>query len=107
MVSRIYALDYVVVDSESDALLLENNLIKELQPRYNVLLKDDKTFPWICIKRAFSQGFSNEKSCEGRFVVFWPLYERVLLQAIVATHSCSVSPANVFVGADSQSHSFR
>ena len=106
MVSRIYALDYVVVDSESDALLLENNLIKELQ-RYNVLLKDDKTFPWICIKKSLFPGFSNEKSCEGRFVVFWPLYERVLLQAIVATHSCSVSPANVFVGADSQSHSFR
>jgi excinuclease ABC subunit C len=42
---------HIVVDNESDALLLENNIIKKNQPRYNVLLKDDKTFPWICIKK--------------------------------------------------------
>ena len=50
MVDRIDDLKTIVVDSESDALLLENNLIKKYQPRYNILLKDDKTFPWICIK---------------------------------------------------------
>lgn len=50
LVDRIADLKYVVVNSESDALLLENNLIKKYQPRYNILLKDDKTFPWICIK---------------------------------------------------------
>ncbi len=50
LVQRICNIDYVIVDNEHDALLLENNLIKENQPRYNVLLKDDKTFPWICIK---------------------------------------------------------
>jgi len=50
LVDRIADLKYIVVDSESDALLLENNLIKKHQPRYNILLKDDKTFPWICIK---------------------------------------------------------
>jgi len=50
LVDRIADLNYIVVDSESDALLLENNLIKKHQPRYNILLKDDKTFPWICIK---------------------------------------------------------
>jgi len=50
LVSKIIDIKYLIVDSESDALLLENNLIKEYQPRYNILLKDDKTFPWICIK---------------------------------------------------------
>jgi excinuclease ABC subunit C len=50
LVDRIVDLKFIVVDSESDALLLENNLIKKHQPRYNILLKDDKTFPWICIK---------------------------------------------------------
>lgn len=50
MVKRITDFTFIVVDTELDALLLENNLIKEHQPRYNVLLKDDKTYPWICIK---------------------------------------------------------
>ncbi len=50
MLSRAADLRHVVVDSESDALLLENSLIKKHQPRYNILLKDDKTYPWICIK---------------------------------------------------------
>ncbi|GAB1404820.1 MAG: excinuclease ABC subunit UvrC [Lentimicrobiaceae bacterium] len=50
MVSKIADIKWIVVDSESDALLLENNLIKEYLPRYNVMLKDDKSFPWICIK---------------------------------------------------------
>jgi len=51
LVKKIADIKYVVVQSEFDALLLENNLIKEYQPRYNILLKDDKTFPWICIKK--------------------------------------------------------
>lgn len=50
LVQKIVDIRYVVVDTELDALLLENNLIKKYQPRYNVLLKDDKTYPWICIK---------------------------------------------------------
>lgn len=50
LVNRIADLKFIVVESEPDALLLENNLIKKYQPRYNILLKDDKTFPWICIK---------------------------------------------------------
>ena len=49
LVSKIADLQYSVVDSESDALLLENNLIKQYKPRYNILLKDSKTYPWICV----------------------------------------------------------
>jgi excinuclease ABC subunit C len=50
LVDRICSIEYIVTDTESDALLLENNLIKKLQPAYNVMLKDDKTYPWIVIK---------------------------------------------------------
>ncbi|HEX7870772.1 MAG TPA: excinuclease ABC subunit UvrC [Chryseobacterium sp.] len=51
MVGKINRLETTIVNSEYDALLLENNLIKEHQPFYNVMLKDDKTYPWICIKK--------------------------------------------------------
>jgi len=51
LVKKIANIKHIVVDTETDALLLENNLIKKYQPRYNVLLKDDKTYPWICIKK--------------------------------------------------------
>lgn len=51
LVKKIEDIKFMVVETEMDALLLENNLIKEHQPHYNVLLKDDKTFPWICIKK--------------------------------------------------------
>lgn len=50
MISKIADLQYFIVDTEADALLLENNLIKKYQPRYNILLKDDKSYPWICIR---------------------------------------------------------
>jgi len=51
LVKNIVRIEHIVVETEMDALLLENNLIKKYQPRYNVLLKDDKTYPWICIKK--------------------------------------------------------
>ena len=49
LVSKIADVQYSVVDTEADALLLENNLIKQYKPRYNILLKDSKTYPWICV----------------------------------------------------------
>lgn len=51
LVSKIKDIKHIVVETETDALLLENNLIKKYQPRYNIMLKDDKTYPWICIKK--------------------------------------------------------
>ncbi|NOR88317.1 MAG: excinuclease ABC subunit UvrC [Bacteroidales bacterium] len=50
LVKKIASLQYIVVETELDALLLENNLIKKYRPRYNIMLKDDKTYPWICVK---------------------------------------------------------
>ena len=51
LVTKIVSIKHIVVETETDALLLENNLIKKHRPRYNILLKDDKTYPWICIKK--------------------------------------------------------
>jgi excinuclease ABC subunit C len=58
LVCKIADLEYSIVDSESEALLLENTMIKQYKPRYNIMLKDDKTYPWICIKKeAFPRVF--------------------------------------------------
>ncbi len=62
LVSKIADLEYSIVDSESEALLLENTMIKQYKPRYNIMLKDDKTYPWICIKKeAFPRVFLTRK----------------------------------------------
>lgn len=62
LVRNISDIKFILVDSEHDALLLENNLIKKYKPRYNILLKDDKTYPWICIKReAYPRVFVTRK----------------------------------------------
>lgn len=62
LVKKIVTIKHIVVATETDALLLENNLIKKYQPRYNVMLKDDKTYPWICIKNErFPRVFSTRR----------------------------------------------
>ena len=62
LVSKIADLEYSIVDSESEALLLENTMIKQYKPRYNIMLKDDKTYPWICIKKeAYPRVFLTRK----------------------------------------------
>lgn len=73
LVSKIAEIRTIVVETELDALLLENNLIKKHQPRYNVMLKDDKTYPWICIKNeAFPRVFSTRKLIRDGSLYFGP-----------------------------------
>ncbi len=87
LVSRIHDIQYIVVESESDALLLENNLIKKYQPKYNVQLKDDKTFPWICIKNEpFPRVFSTRNVINDGSMYYGPYTSanmvRVLLDLV-------------------------
>lgn len=73
LVRRIVEIKHIVVETEHDALLLENNLIKKYQPRYNVLLKDDKSYPWICIKReSFSRVFLTRNIIKDGSLYFGP-----------------------------------
>lgn len=73
LVKKIVEIKHIVVLSEQDALLLENNLIKKLQPRYNINLKDDKTYPWICIKKEpFSRIFPTRKMIKDGSEYFGP-----------------------------------
>ncbi len=73
MVSKIASIQHIVVATESDALLLENSMIKQHQPRYNVLLKDDKTYPYICIKNeAFPRVFATRRRINDGSKYFGP-----------------------------------
>lgn len=73
LVKKIVSIKHIVVETETDALLLENNLIKSYQPRYNILLKDDKSYPWICIKKErFPRVFSTRKLIKDGSQYFGP-----------------------------------
>ena len=73
LVKNIFEIEYIVVNTEMDALLLENSLIKKYKPRYNVLLKDDKTYPWICLKKDPSpKVFSTRKVIKDGSLYFGP-----------------------------------
>ncbi len=73
LVKKIVTIKHIVVPSETDALLLENNLIKKFQPRYNVLLRDDKSYPWICIKKEpFSRIFPTRRMVKDGSEYFGP-----------------------------------
>jgi excinuclease ABC subunit C len=76
---------HIVVDNESDALLLENNLIKKHQPRYNILLKDDKTFPWICVKNEpFPRVFSTRNPVRDGSVYFGPYTSALMVKTLIS-----------------------
>jgi excinuclease ABC subunit C len=76
---------HIVVDNESDALFLENNLIKKHQPRYNILLKDDKTFPWICIKKEpFPRVFSTRNPIRDGSLFFGPYTSALMVKTLIS-----------------------
>ncbi len=84
LVSKICDIRYIIVNSEADALLLENNLIKQHQPRYNVLLKDDKTYPSICISNDyFPKIFKTRKIVRGTGKYFGPYSNAGALAAML------------------------
>ena len=105
LVKKIVSVKHIVVETESDALLLENNLIKKHQPRYNVLLKDDKTYPWICIKKeAFPRIFLTRKLIKDGSDYYGPFTSvrtsRALLSLIkelypLRTCNYKLSPENI------------
>ncbi len=84
LVSRVVDIKHIIVNTENDALLLENNLIKKFKPKYNVLLKDDKTFPWICIKNEpFPRVFSTRRIVHDGSQYFGPYTSGVLMKTIL------------------------
>lgn len=84
MVRRIYTIKHVVVTSESDALVLENNMIKTLKPRFNVMWRDDKTYPWICIKNEpFPRIFSTRKMIRDGSQYFGPYTNFKVIYALL------------------------
>ena len=84
LIGKIAHIEHIVVASESDALLLENNLIKRHQPRYNVLLRDDKTFPWICIKNeTFPRVFSTRNIIQDGSAYYGPYTSGIMVKTIL------------------------
>lgn len=108
LVRKIVTIKHIVVSSEQDALLLENNLIKKLQPRYNVLLRDDKTYPWICIKKEpFPRIFPTRRMIKDGSEYFGPYtnFKTVntildLIKELYPLRTCNfdLSPANIDKG---------
>jgi excinuclease ABC subunit C len=108
LVKKIVTIKHIVVPTETDALLLENNLIKTLQPRYNVLLRDDKTYPWICIKKEpFSRIFPTRKMVKDGSEYFGPYtsFKTVntildLIKELYPLRTCNfdLSPSNINSG---------
>ena len=108
LVSKITDIRYIVVNTEEDALLLENNLIKKYRPRYNVLLKDDKTYPSICVQNEyFPRVFKTRKIIKNGSVYFGP-YSHVpsmlavlnLIKQLYQLRTCNLAltPENIKAG---------
>jgi len=84
LLKKAQHIKHIVVENESDALLLENNFIKKHQPRYNILLKDDKTFPWICVKKEpFPRVFSTRNIIKDGSFYFGPYTSGLMVKTII------------------------
>lgn len=84
LVKNTFEIQHFVVETESDALLLENNLIKKYQPRYNILLKDDKSFPFICVKNEnFPRVFSTRNPLKDGSLYFGPYTSMVMVRTLL------------------------
>jgi len=85
LVKKIASVKHIVVNTESDALLLENSLIKKYKPRYNILLKDDKTYPWLCIKKeAYPRVFLTRKVIKDGSEYFGPYTSVKIAKALLS-----------------------
>ena len=108
MLRKATDIRHIVVENESDALLLENNLVKKLQPRYNILLKDDKTFPWICIKNEpFPRVFSTRNVIRDGSHYYGPYVSGLMVKTLLTlirqlyklrTCNYSLTEANISAG---------
>ncbi|MFW9599231.1 MAG: excinuclease ABC subunit UvrC [Bacteroides graminisolvens] len=108
LVSKIVDIRYIVVNSEEDALLLENNLIKKYKPRYNVLLKDDKTYPSICVQNEyFPRVYKTRKIIRNGSSYYGPYSHLPSMYALldlikhlypIRTCSLNLSPENIKIG---------
>lgn len=84
LLRKINDIRYILVENESDALLLENNLIKEYQPRYNILLKDDKTYPWIVVRNEpFPRVFMTRNCIEDGSVYYGPYTSGLMVKTLL------------------------
>jgi excinuclease ABC subunit C len=84
LLRKISDIRYILVENESDALLLENNLIKEYQPRYNILLKDDKTYPWIVVrKESFPRVHMTRNYIEDGSVYYGPYTSGLMVKTLL------------------------
>jgi excinuclease ABC subunit C len=105
MLRKAADIKHIVVENESDALLLENNLIKKHQPRYNILLKDDKTFPWICIKKEpFPRVFSTRNVIKDGSLYYGPYTSALMVKTLLTlirqlyklrTCNYNMTPSNI------------
>jgi excinuclease ABC subunit C len=106
LVRNIASLNTIIVETEQDALILENNLIKKYRPRYNILLKDDKTFPWICIKKErFPRVFQTRNVVRDGSSYYGPYTSGLMVKTLIEffKHTYKIRTCNFLLTTDNVS----